>query len=143
MEEVKYNNKYYTISVDTEKNRMIIQPIGFWRSTQVVPNYIEEILMTFNRYLHKDFMIILDISKMLTHPKEVQEEIHSEASKMLMKKNPRAVVVVLPQDDISLMQAQFLGKQLGVQPKSFATFEEANDFLDAYCKKHGLPPFEK
>lgn len=138
MEKIKYNNQYYTISVDDEKNRMIVQPKGFWRSVQVVPNYLHDIDTIYKRFLRKDFMVILDISEMLTHPQEVQEKIHQVASRRLLEERPKQVVIVLPQDDISLMQAKFMSRNLGIELKGFATFEEANSFLDAYCEKHGL-----
>ncbi|MGB0525600.1 MAG: hypothetical protein ACPGJS_21665 [Flammeovirgaceae bacterium] len=138
MSQVLHKNKYYKITYDIVKNRLIVKPIGFWRSVEVVPNYLQQLKDVLDKNVRKKFMVILDMSDMLTHPREVQEQIHLEASKYTATKKPSAVVIVIPKDDISAMQANFLQRQLGIQTKSFNTIEEAHAFLDDYREKYGI-----
>ncbi|MGB0525601.1 MAG: hypothetical protein ACPGJS_21670 [Flammeovirgaceae bacterium] len=138
MKERQINTKYYSITINKIKNRIIIKPIGFWRSVNTVPNYLDSIFQAIDRDLMRHFMVVLEISEMLTHPADVQEKIHYHGVMEILKRKPKALVVVMPQDDISFMQANFLNKKVGLPMKSFETLAEAEAFLDAYATKHGL-----
>jgi hypothetical protein len=65
---------------------------------------------------------------MLTHPKEVQEKIHLEGLKLIIKFKPLVWVKVLPENDIiAIMQSGYLARILGTSKdvKAFSTMEEA------------------
>jgi len=138
MRKIIEENDHYAITVNIAKNRIIIKPIGFWRSVKVVPNYLSLITNTIDTVLRKKFMVIFEASEMMTHPQEVQEHIHAVGIKKILDKSPSAVVVVVPKDGIALMQAQFLNKQTGLPMKAFSSNAEAEAFLDAYAEKHHL-----
>lgn len=138
MKETIHNTKYYTLDIDQSKNRLLIKPIGFWRNKGVVPKYLNQIFEAIDKKLRKDFMVILDISDMLTHPREVQDEIHTNAVIGVMERNPKAAIIVMPKDDISVMQANFLMRKHGIETKPFNSLEEAETFLDEYIIRHNL-----
>ncbi len=102
MKTTLYDNKYYKIEINKEKNYMLLKPIGFWRSPEVVPDYLKHITDTIKFKLNLKFSIILDITDMLTHPKEVQEKIHLEGIKQVSQLRPLIMLTVLPKDDISI-----------------------------------------
>jgi hypothetical protein len=124
-----HENKYYIIQIDKEENYMVLKPIGFWRSPDVVPNYLKHIREVMTLKLSLKFAVILDIADMLTHPKDVQEQIHLEGMKQAFKLNPSIILVVLPKDDISIMQAKFMARTLGREIKGYNTMEEAENQL--------------
>ncbi len=117
---------------------MVLKPIGFWRSPEVVPDYLKQIVDTLKFKLDLKFSVILDITDMLTHPKEVQEQIHLEGIKQVAQLRPLIMLTVLPKDDISTMQAKFMARTLGREIKGFETVAEAESFLEEYKKKKGV-----
>ena len=131
-------NKYYEIHLDHSKNRIKIKPIGFWPSINTVPKYLTRIFQAIDKELKQDFMLLLDLREMLTHPRDVQEKIHLRAIEGVTIRKPKAVIAVQPEDTISNMQANFLTKKAGVSVKPFYSLETAEEFLDSYAEKHGL-----
>lgn len=138
MKETIHENQYYKIQIDKEKNLMVLKPIGFWRSPEVVPEYLKQIVDTVKLKLSLKFSVILDISDMLTHPKEVQEKIHLEGIRKISELKPLIILTVLPKDDISTMQAKYMARTLGREIRGFQTVDEAESFLEDYKKKKGI-----
>ncbi|MFT5916451.1 MAG: hypothetical protein ACI81T_002960 [Bacteroidia bacterium] len=125
---IVYENEYYKIEIDKAKNYLVIKPIGFWRSPELVPYYLNHIADAIRIELNPKFAVILDTSDMLTHPKEVQEKIHLEGLKLIIKFKPLVWVKVLPENDIiAIMQSGYLARILGTSKdvKAFSTMEEA------------------
>lgn len=138
MKTTLHDNKYYKIEIDVDKNYMVLKPIGFWRSPEVVPNYLKDISNTVKFKLNLKFSIILDITDMLTHPKEVQEKVHLKGMGLMSELHPLIALTVLPKDDISAMQAKFMARTMGTEIKGFETVEEAEAYLERFKKEKGL-----
>jgi len=133
---------HYKLSIDKENNWIIVKAIGFWRSPEVVPNYLSEINEIITMRLRPKFMAVIDASDMLTHPKSVQEGVHLVGMQNLKKHKPATLVVVMPQDEISVMQAKHLGKVSQTEFLSFKSMAEAERYLEEFAKEHGLFPYQ-
>jgi hypothetical protein len=114
----------------------VINRIGFFRSPAVVPNYINHFKDTIMFKLETKFAVILDITDMLTHSREVQENIHMKGMKQMANLKPSIAITVLPKDDISTMQAKFMARSLNMEIKGFQTLEEAEAFLIKHKENH-------
>ena len=121
------SNKFYTISVSTEKNRAYLKIIGFWRTPEQVPDYINHWVSGVSK-LKKGFTLLTDASEMKTHPKEVVK-LHEQAQAILLKAGVSKVAEIL-KDDVAEMQLNALAKTTQFPKKNFRTAEEAEAWLD-------------
>ena len=60
MREVVANNEYYEIEVDMEKNRSYATYKGFWKSVDVIPDYLNDIERLIAR-LKPNFTTMVDL----------------------------------------------------------------------------------
>jgi hypothetical protein len=120
-------NKYYTISVDTAKNRAYLKIIGFWKNTEVVPSYLSDWQKALT-YLKPGMTLLTDASEMLTHPQEVRK-LHEQAQALVLKHNLTKVAEVVV-NDISEMQLDSVAKTTKFPKKNFTDKEAAEMWLD-------------
>ena len=121
------DNKFYTISVSTEKNRAYLKSIGFWRAPEQVPDYINHWISGVSK-LKKGFTLLTDASEMKTHPKEVVK-LHEQAQAILLKAGVSKVAEIL-KDDVAEMQLNAVAKTTQFPKKNFRTAAEAEAWLD-------------
>jgi predicted nuclease of restriction endonuclease-like RecB superfamily len=121
------DNKFYTISVSTEKNRAYLKIIGFWRAPEQVPDYINQWISGVSK-LKKGFTLLTDASEMKTHPKEVVK-LHEQAQAILLKAGVSKVAEIL-KDDVAEMQLNAVAKTTQFPKKNFRTAAEAEAWLD-------------
>ncbi len=121
------DNKFYTISVSTEKNRAYLKIIGFWRTPEQVPDYINHWISGVSK-LKKGFTLLTDASEMKTHPKEVVK-LHEQAQAILLKAGVSKVAEIL-KDDVAEMQLNAVAKTTQFPKKNFRTAAEAEAWLD-------------
>ncbi|SKC57346.1 hypothetical protein [Ohtaekwangia koreensis] len=121
------DNKFYTISVSTEKNRAYLKIIGFWRTPEQVPDYINHWVSGVSK-LKKGFTLLTDASEMKTHPKEVVK-LHEQAQAILLKAGVSKVAEIL-KDDVAEMQLNAVAKTTQFPKKNFSTAAEAEAWLD-------------
>ena len=132
MKEILHQDTHYQIIIDRIKNIMIVKPIGFWRSPEVVPEYLGHVKNAFDFFAGKRFSVIIDASDMLTHPRTVQSEIHLKGMAFIQAYQPMLALAVMPVDDISTMQAQHLGRMSDGKIKSFPSLEEAEAYIEKF-----------
>lgn len=127
----EYKTEYYQIDVDKDRNLIIIKPIGFWSSVDVVPNYMSTIFDSIDNQLAKDFRVVYDVSEMKAHPNEVRDEIHIKGVMGILSRKPSATVVITPVSSVAKMQTDFIRKNSSNQnTKHFSKLEDAIAFLD-------------
>jgi len=125
---VKINdNKYYKMSVAAEKNRAYLKILGFWRSVDVVPDYLKDWTKA-TSLLKKGFTLLTDASEMKTHPQDVRK-LHEQAQAIILKSGVSRVAEVL-KDDVAEMQLDAVAKTTQFPKKNFRTEEEAEKWLD-------------
>ncbi len=127
----EYKNEYYYIGVDVARNIIIIKPIGFWQSVDLVPDYLPTIFKGIDEDLQADFKVIYELDEMKSSPAEVRDEIHVQGVLQILKRKPSATVVVSPESAIARMQVDFIKKSATDLPaKHVQTREEAIAFLE-------------
>ncbi len=125
---VKINEtKYYTISVSPEKNRAYLKIIGFWRSPEIVPDYIKDWTKA-TSMLKKGFTLLTDASEMKTHPQELRR-LHEQAQALLLKAGVSKVAEIL-KDDVTEMQLNAVAKATQFPKQNFRTASDAEIWLD-------------
>src|SRR5688572_23707009 len=108
MSKVKINeNKHYTIHISTEKNRAYLKIIGFWRNTEIVPEYLSDWTKAVSK-LKKGFALVTDATEMKTHPQELRK-LHEQAQAILLKAGVSKVAEII-KDDVAEMQLDALAK---------------------------------
>ena len=121
-------NKFYTIAVNSEKNRAYLKIIGFWRSPEVVPTYLKDWTEAVS-LLKRGFTLLTDASEMKTHPAELKK-LHEQAQAILLKNGVLKVAEIV-KDDVAEMQLDAVAKTTQFPKKNFKTAEAAEIWLDA------------
>ena len=128
MPAIKINDtKFYRISVAPEKNRAYLKILGFWRSTDVVPDYLNDWTKAMSM-LKQSFTLLTDASEMKTHPQDVRK-LHEQAQAIILKAGVSKVAEVL-KDDVAEMQLDAVAKTTQFPKKNFKTAEESEKWLD-------------
>jgi len=130
MKEVVARNEYYEIEVDREKNRSYSKYKGYWKSVDVVPNYLEDCSRELARRLKPGYTTVVDLREMKIPPPEVME-LFLEAQKIDedagFSKSARIVSAPLEQ-----LASKRISTEANVKEKSreFNSIEEAEAWLD-------------
>ena len=125
---VKINDtKQYKISILPEKNRAYLKIIGFWRSPEVVPDYISDWTKAV-ALLRRGFTLLTDASEMKTHPQELRR-LHEQAQAILLKAGVSKVAEIL-KDEVAEMQLDAVAKATQFPKKNFRLVEDAEKWLD-------------
>jgi flagellar motor component MotA len=130
MQKQLMNNSYYSLSVDTEKNRAYPIMKGNCRNLQAVLEYKkswEDALE--NEYLKEGFTILAD-ARAMGHMSLEIEQIHQQLQSYLLSKGMKAVAQLASLNDIANMQVARATKRSNTPITAFATFEEAESYLD-------------
>lgn len=125
---VKINDtKQYTISILPEKNRAYLKIVGFWRSPEVVPDYLKDWTKA-TSLLTKGFTLLTDASEMKTHPQELRK-LHEQAQAIILRAGVSKVAEIL-KDEVAEMQLNAVAKSTQFPKKNFRSAEEAEKWLD-------------
>ncbi len=120
-------NPFYELAVSTQKNRIYLKIIGFWRNEAAVPNYLKD----WNKALglvRKDFTVLTDATQMKIHPPDVRL-LHEQAQAAILKAGVSKVAEILT-DRISEIQLDNVAKVTLFPKKNFISQEEAEKWLD-------------
>jgi hypothetical protein len=122
------NNKYYSILIDKDKNRMYLTLIGFWKDRSVVPNYVEDIQKAIQE-LSRGYTVLTDVTQLKTPPQKVAD-LHTEAQKVVITTGLKKTAEVVSQDVITKMAIDHYSKQSGMHKGTFGNKEKAEAWLD-------------
>jgi len=128
MKKIIADNKEYSLSVSTSKNRAYLRLIGFWRNAGVVPEYLNDWKKALSD-LKPGFSILTDASEMKTHPQDVKM-LHAEAQKLVLAAGLAKVAEII-KNDVTEYQLDSLAQSTNFPKRSFKTAEEAETWLDS------------
>jgi len=120
--------KQYTIAVSPAKNRAYLKIIGFWRSPEIVPDYIRDWTNAVSK-LNKGFTLLTDASEMKTHPVSLRG-LHEQAQAILIKAGVSKVAEIV-KDDVAEMQLDALAKTTQFPKRNFKSAADAEVWLDS------------
>ena len=120
-------NQHYQLKYDGLKNRVYVKIIGFWKSPDMVPNYVEDWEMVL-KMARRGFTILADVREMKIHPQSVVE-LHEKTIAMSTSKGYSYTAEVTT-DKISSFQVNRMYENNDVENIKFNTVEEAEDFLN-------------
>jgi hypothetical protein len=126
-------NPLYEISVDETLNRLLIKSIGFWRSPEAVPHYVDDMKKAVS-LLKPNFQCLNDTSELLTTPASVQERVIFPTVKLLQEAGLTTTAIILPKEEISKMSTTRIAgevKRSTSKIEYFGSKEEAAAWLDS------------
>ena len=118
---------YYTLYVDTGRNRIYYTPIGFWRSLSVVPNYLKDMEKAFSM-VEAGFSFVADVRDMKVPPREVQE-MFTKAQEMGAKAGLGKTAEILPVNLVRYASNR-AAQKTNINRNVFKSLEEAEAWLD-------------
>ena len=121
------DNKYYKIEISREKNRAYLTILGFWKNTDIVPDYLIDWARS-TSMLSKGFTLLTDASQMKTHTQDVRM-LHEQAQAILLKAGVSKVAEIL-EDQIAEMQLDSIAKTTNFPKKTFRNVQDAEKWLD-------------
>ena len=127
MTEIAKTNKY-SVSVDSNKNRMYLTVVGFWASPSDVPNYIDDVKKA-SAAVTKGFTILTDLTQMKTPAPELGP-IHEQAQKSLINAGLKKTAEILSDDAIAKMVMDRYSKASGMEKMVFNNKHDAEAWLD-------------
>jgi hypothetical protein len=122
------NNAYYTILVDTIKNRVYLTVKGFWKSATVVPNYVVDIRQA-THDVSSGYTLLADVSQMKTPPPEVAN-LHMEAQKICVDEGLKKTAELVEKSFALKMPLDRYSKASKMTKRIFTSKEEAETWLD-------------
>lgn len=128
MEKTKVaENKYYTISYSSSKNRVYLKIFGYWPTPESVPDYLDDWKKAIAQ-VTKGFTLLTDASEMSLHPKEVGK-LHEKAQELILKGGVAKVAEVL-KSAFAEVQLNSVAATTRFPKKNFRDPEEAERWLD-------------
>ncbi|SIT83246.1 hypothetical protein SAMN05444128_1237 [Pontibacter indicus] len=105
------DNQFYELAYDPQKNRIYMRINNYWKSPDVVPNYLND----WNKVISlaaPGFTLLADFRNMITHPASVKE-LHEAVANKLFESRISYVAEVSPTDRIAVLQVSGVWKQIG------------------------------
>ncbi|HTF81448.1 MAG TPA: hypothetical protein VL947_06980 [Cytophagales bacterium] len=127
MKKIIADNSAYSISISIPKNRAYLKLVGFWRSPEVVPEYLSDWKKAVTQ-LDKGFSLLTDATDMKTHPQQVKK-LHEEAQILVLSAGLAKVAEVV-NNDITEYQLDSLAEATAFPKRTFRTVSEAENWLD-------------
>ncbi|PTB95798.1 hypothetical protein C9994_10120 [Marivirga lumbricoides] len=120
-------NKEYTIRLDLVSNRTFLTIVGFWRTPDDVPSYLEDCKKAVG-ILKPGFTLLTDVTQMSIHPGEVRD-IHLEAQQIITNAGVKKVAE-LQKVKAAELQLNGVAQESGMPKKNFNSREEAITWLN-------------
>lgn len=124
------DNVCYTILYSSAANRIYLTLKGFWKNTECVPLYLQDLQKTL-ALTTDGFTILTDLQNMVTHPQEMKT-IHEEAHLMVMEAGVSQVAHVVSEDKIANLQTNAIIQNSGLPVTNFTSIADADAWLDSH-----------
>jgi hypothetical protein len=127
MEEIAKTG-FYTLLVDTTKNRIYLSMIGCWNNSPDFSEYARNICQA-THYVSRGFTIVND----LTHfhlMSAAWKARFVEIQQSLMQQGLSRVAEILPDNEVLEMQMNAISRDSGMGKRIFDTLPEAEAWLD-------------
>lgn len=119
---------YYSFTIDKVRNRVYATLVGFWKSPDDVPQYLDDLRKAADA-VNDDFTVLVDATKLNVPPQEVAQ-LHVEGQKIFYQKKVVKVAQLIPQSALIKMTVDRLSGERDVPHQKFYTREEAEAWLD-------------
>lgn len=123
------SNEYFSIDVDSSKNRIYASFLGFWSKMEIMDEYLSYLTKALAA-IKKDFTLLADLRTFKTLPNDLVAK-QKLAMEDLAKAGMSKVAVILPQSVISEVQLKSSMNETAMPEKQFSTVEKGEEWLDA------------
>jgi len=120
---------YYSIEIDTEKNRAYLAFIGYCKTKDEMSTYLEDVTKAAQR-LKKGFTLLTNATEFKTPPPEVSA-LHEKSQKIWVEKGLSKTAEILPESAITQLTLDRFAKTTGMKKKAFSQEKEAEDWLNS------------
>jgi len=124
------NNKYYSISIDKEKQRLYVKLQGAWHHPKSFPNYVLDVEKSVRNF-EGNFTFLADFSSLKPYSKDVWDQIQAVALKKVVSSGMKETAQIMPDNYSTSDMIEMDGKALGFQLNAFGDEEIAELFLDS------------
>ena len=121
------DNGYYTIKVDKAKNRIYNIFRGYWKSSSVVPHYMDDGKKALQK-ISEGFTCLVDVTIMKTPPDDVSD-LHIKMQSLFVKAGLKKTAEVFSSSVMKLLTNR-LAKESGMFKQIFDNWEDAEKWLD-------------
>lgn len=118
----------YTLSVDTQKNRLYSSKIGFWHDSSHIDQFIRDI-KTAIRGLSEGFTMLSDLTQ-LQFMSHAWSEIVLETQRMLIEAGCCGKAEISPEKVVAKIQMDRISNRSGIKKREFRSKDEAETWLD-------------
>ncbi|GGG10329.1 hypothetical protein [Pontibacter amylolyticus] len=121
-------NTCYEIGYDGIRNRLYFSILGFWKNTDIVPDFLKD----WDRALQlvsPGFTLLIDMRTMITHPQQLTD-LHEESQRKMRAAGLSRIANVMPLDKIASLQVADSIKKIELPSQHFETCEAAQQWLD-------------
>ncbi|WP_018478872.1 hypothetical protein [Pontibacter roseus] len=126
------NNAYYELTYDRVKNRVYLRINNYWKSPEVVPNYLSDWDKVI-QVAKPGYTLLADFRNMITHPTAVKA-MHEAVVKRLAESKISYIAEVSPTDRIAVLQVTGVFQQIGMGSIKVADILLGENILDQLSK---------
>ncbi|WP_299818442.1 hypothetical protein [uncultured Pontibacter sp.] len=119
----------YEILYQKNKNRIYFTINGFWKSAEVVPDLLKDILHS-TTLVRKGFTLLVNFGNMITHPQQLNT-LHIEVQKLFVEAGLAYGVYIEPIDKIANFQVEQTVLASLIKLERFSTLPEAEERLES------------
>jgi len=120
------SNAFYSVAVDTQKNRIILSAKGMWVKADEVQNFVADVQAALDE-LQPNLTILVDARGMQGTS---LPEVFVAAEKLAVAKGIKRVASVYDRESFFKLQAQQIAQTSGFPVQRFASMDEAKTWLD-------------
>lgn len=120
-------NSFYTLSVDSDLNRIFFKIKGSWATAEEVPAYVSDWEKAL-RYVRPGFTILTDTMHMLRHSAAI-EQLHHQVQRLAMDAGLYLAAEIHTNDEAILDQIMHIAMLSGFPLNLFDTLEDAERWL--------------
>lgn len=121
-------NKCYQLAYDESKNRVYYSILGFWKSAENIPDFLNDWDKVLQR-VSPGFTLLVDLRTMITHPQQLNS-LHEESQRKVKATGVSKVANVMPTDKIANLQIAAISSRTDLPIRNFETEMEAEQWLD-------------
>lgn len=120
---------FYSITADTDKNRIYFSIVGSWKSPSDVPNYMDDWKKAVKQ-VRRGFTVLTDMTQAKVALPEIRK-LHEDAQKMVMSAGLSKVAEVYPDDAVLKMQIDRISQASSMTKQAFSDRKAAELWLDS------------
>jgi len=120
---------FYSITADTDKNRIFFSIIGSWKSPSDAPNYLEDWKKAL-KLVRRGFTVLTDLTQAKVALPEIRK-LHEDAQKIVMSAGLSKVAEIFPDDAVLKMQQDRISQATSMTKQVFSDRKAAELWLNS------------